>query len=469
MRTAIESTIVPSALVQSPWVYVFGPFRLDPARRMLVYGSEVVPLPQRLLELLLVLVRANGAIVSRETLYSLIWPEGGVADSNLSQHIYMLRRALGERAGDRLYIATIHDQGFRFVAPISVVHPAQDLTSAVADRGEPPGERFAPSLRIIHAYSRGCRLLECGMARHLNAAAEHFGLIVRNDPEYAPGLIGLARAHLLLAQNGYSPASYEFPKAKDAIIRALQLDPTSAVAHAVLSNITLFCDWNWREAKRELDTAVRLDSKDITVRASAVWLLAWIGQPGKALLEMQRAVMTEPASPGLHFLLGRVLIDTGDYKGAIEHLSDVMETVPDHSRTARLYRAEALLLAGQPADAILDLLFLPQDRAEDLAFRVPLLALAYATNGDTERAQEAYDALISMKHTDHIAFSNLIPIALALGLRSQALDHLERALELREPKLPLLRHSPWLNSIRRSDLFKSLLAAIGPVVTSDGP
>ncbi len=44
----------------SPWVYVFGPFRLDPARGLLTYGSEIVPLPRRLFELLQALIEANG-------------------------------------------------------------------------------------------------------------------------------------------------------------------------------------------------------------------------------------------------------------------------------------------------------------------------------------------------------------------------------------------------------------------------
>lgn len=446
-----------AATAQPAWVYVFGPFRLDPSRGRLTYGTEVVPLPYRLFELLLTLVRANGCIVSRESLYSQIWPEGGVADSSLSQHIYMLRRALGERAGDRLYIATIHDRGFRFVAPIGIEDAGQAFDS-IAERTRPHEDSVAPSLSVIHDYSRAFRSLERGTAVHLSAAVQYFESALRNDPNYVPSLVGLARAHLLLAQHGYSPGRNEFPKAKDAAIRALQLDPTCAAAHAVHSNIILFCDWNWRDAKRELDTAVQLDPKQATVRASAVWLFAWIGQHEKALAEIEHAVVSEPSSPPLQLLLGKALVGGGDYQGAIDQLSDLIETYPDHAPTARRYRAEAFILNGLPADALLDLSLLPPDRAEDRAFRLPLLALAHAKNGDAEKAQDIYDVLSAMRKTDYVSSGNLAAVALALGRRGQALEHFQTALNQREPALPLLRFSPWLGTIRLSDPFKSLLA-----------
>lgn len=449
-----------AAQAQPAWVYAFGPFKLDPSRGRLTYGTEVVPLPYRLFELLLALVRANGCIVSREALYALIWPEGGVADSNLSQHIYMLRRALGERAGDRLYIATIHDRGFRFVAPVSIEDPNQTVEPA-PKRPEPLERVIHPSLPLIHEYSRGFRSLECGTATHLSAAVGHFESALRNDPSHVLSYVGLARAHLLLAQHGYAPPQNEFPKAKDAIIKALQLDPACAPAHAVLSNVILFCDWNWRDAKRALDSAVQLDPRHATVRASAVWLFTWIGQRDKALAEIERAVTIEPASAWLQLLLARALMTAGDYQAAIEHLSDFVETHPEQASTARRYRAEAQLLLGRSADAILDLSLLQQDRAEDLAFRLPLLALAHAKNGDADRAQEVYDVLVAMKKTDYVPSTNLVPVALGIGRRGQALEHFEKALNSREPVLPLLRFSPWVTNIRQSDLFKSLLTEMG--------
>jgi DNA-binding winged helix-turn-helix (wHTH) protein/predicted Zn-dependent protease len=458
LKSAHSSSVVTTAS-QPAWVYVFGPFKLDPSRRMVTYGAEVLPLAERLFELLLALVAANGCLVSREALYALIWPDGGVAESSLSQHIYMLRRALGERSKDRLYVATVHDRGFRFIAPISIEEYGPSATK-VAQR-QAPEETVTSSLSVIQDYSRGARSLEYATAAHLSAASGYFESALRSDPTHVLSLVGVAQAHLLLAQHGYACAQGEFPKAKDAIIKALRLDPASAAAHAVHSNIILFCDWNWREAKRELDAAVALNPKHATVRACAVAVFAWIGQHQKSLVEIKRALMVEPASPRLQLLLGRALIDGEEYFSAVDHVSALIETYPDHAATARRYRAEALLCLDRPTDAILDLSLHPQDRAEDLAFRLPLLALARAKSGDVEKAEEIYDVLLALEKTDYVPSGNLVPIALAVGRRGEALEHFEKALRRREPTLPLLRFSPWLASIRQSDLFKSLLNDVG--------
>jgi tetratricopeptide (TPR) repeat protein len=254
------------------------------------------------------------------------------------------------------------------------------------------------------------------------------------------------------------PGEQQFPKAKSAAIRALQLDPSSAVGHGVLSSIMLFCDWNWREAKRETDSAVRLNPESTVVRASGMWLYEWIGQPERAVIEAQRAVMSEPCSSALQMLLGKALISCGDYDGALDHFSNLIETNPEYTAQARCQRAQALILSDQPARAILDLLFLPQDRAEDLALRLPLLAQAYADDGQEEKAQQVYETLLRMANTEYVAQTNLIALALSIRLRSAALRHLENAVARREPALPLLR--PRLKQIRKSDAFKALIGAI---------
>lgn len=122
VRSAAErgSTESVSLRNETPRVYVFGPFRLDATRGSLTYGTEVVPLPERLLGLLLALIEANGCVVSRKSLATVLSPDEPVSEANLSQHVYMLRRILGERAKDHLYIMTAHNQGFRFASPVRV-------------------------------------------------------------------------------------------------------------------------------------------------------------------------------------------------------------------------------------------------------------------------------------------------------------------------------------------------------------
>ncbi|HXO17891.1 MAG TPA: winged helix-turn-helix domain-containing protein, partial [Candidatus Dormibacteraeota bacterium] len=161
-------------------VYAFGSFRFDPARGLLSHGSAVVPLPERLTRLLGLLIHANGNVIDKETIASRVWPEAVVSDGNLSQHMYMLRQLLDERAKDRAYVITVRGKGYRFVAPVSVVAPqaAQQTANAsddVADR------LFRGAPEALQNYCRGAYLLEKRTAGALAAAAEHFEAVLRAE------------------------------------------------------------------------------------------------------------------------------------------------------------------------------------------------------------------------------------------------------------------------------------------------
>jgi DNA-binding winged helix-turn-helix (wHTH) protein len=97
----------------------FGPFRLFRARRLLLKGSEPVPVGGRAFDLLIALVERPGEVVSKSELIAEVWPETFVAEGNLKVRIAALRRALADdQAGDR-YISTIIGRGYCFVAPVT--------------------------------------------------------------------------------------------------------------------------------------------------------------------------------------------------------------------------------------------------------------------------------------------------------------------------------------------------------------
>ena len=119
MRNSPDSEFQPKL---SP-IYAFGSFHFDPVRGLLSHGTAVVPLPERLTQLLILLIHANGNVIDKETIASRVWPDTAVSDGNLSQHMYMLRQLLDEHARDRSYVVTVRGKGYRFVAPVSVVVP----------------------------------------------------------------------------------------------------------------------------------------------------------------------------------------------------------------------------------------------------------------------------------------------------------------------------------------------------------
>ena len=100
---------------------VFGPFRLDSEQRLLLRDQQPIPLSPKAFDLLLVLVQRSGQLVLKDDLMQTLWPDTFVEESNLGQHVFQLRKALGETAQDSSYIVTIPGRGYRFAQKVQVV------------------------------------------------------------------------------------------------------------------------------------------------------------------------------------------------------------------------------------------------------------------------------------------------------------------------------------------------------------
>ena len=105
----------------------FGRFRLLPQRRELRAGGVMVGLGSRAFDILLILLKARGELVTKDELLSRVWPDTVVEENNLVVQISALRKALGE---DRGFIRTVSGRGYRFVAE---VHPPE--AGSAGDRG----------------------------------------------------------------------------------------------------------------------------------------------------------------------------------------------------------------------------------------------------------------------------------------------------------------------------------------------
>ncbi|MFL6275055.1 MAG: winged helix-turn-helix domain-containing protein, partial [Blastocatellia bacterium] len=94
--------------------YEFGPFRIDTVNRRLFAHGETVQLKQKAVETLLVLVENRGEVLEKDELIERLWPDSFVEEANLTQNIYMLRKALGEHD----FIETVPRRGYRFTAEV---------------------------------------------------------------------------------------------------------------------------------------------------------------------------------------------------------------------------------------------------------------------------------------------------------------------------------------------------------------
>ena len=97
----------------------FGPYVVDPRRRLLWRDGSLVPLTAKALEILDALLQHRARVVTKEELLAHLWPDTVVEENTLTRHISTLRKALDERPGQHHYIVTIPGHGYQFVADVT--------------------------------------------------------------------------------------------------------------------------------------------------------------------------------------------------------------------------------------------------------------------------------------------------------------------------------------------------------------
>ncbi|HEY5794363.1 MAG TPA: winged helix-turn-helix domain-containing protein, partial [Bosea sp. (in: a-proteobacteria)] len=104
--------------------FVFEGHVLDPDRRELTRGSEVIAIGPQVFDLLAHLVRNRERVVSKDDLLDAVWGGRIVSESTLTSHINAVRKAVGDSGEEQRLIRTIARKGFRFVAEVEETPPA---------------------------------------------------------------------------------------------------------------------------------------------------------------------------------------------------------------------------------------------------------------------------------------------------------------------------------------------------------
>ncbi len=102
--------------------YEFDEYRLDVTNFQLLENGEPISLTQKSFELLHFLVENRGRIIKKEELLDSLWEGNYVEEANLTQHIYMLRKALKQQDRKKVFIETIPKNGYRFLADVREIY-----------------------------------------------------------------------------------------------------------------------------------------------------------------------------------------------------------------------------------------------------------------------------------------------------------------------------------------------------------
>jgi DNA-binding winged helix-turn-helix (wHTH) protein/tetratricopeptide (TPR) repeat protein len=140
--------------------------QLDVDHRVLYHDREVIPLPPKAMDILLVLVEDAGQVVTRETLRQRVWENTFVEEANLTKNIGLLRSTLRVYLDDSDPIKTISKRGYQFVAPVETKRVESGAHGAMAVRVETVPQEAVPA----RAVKRPARLFGWGSLRWAAAA-----------------------------------------------------------------------------------------------------------------------------------------------------------------------------------------------------------------------------------------------------------------------------------------------------------
>ena len=127
--------------------YEFGPYRLNSEERVLTRAGETVGLTPKGFEILMMLVRNPGRVMEKDHILREVWADTFVEDNNLTQNIFILRRALGDERSGPKYIETVPGRGYRFIANVKVCN-GDGATGEVDVSAATNGDSSSPQIIV---------------------------------------------------------------------------------------------------------------------------------------------------------------------------------------------------------------------------------------------------------------------------------------------------------------------------------
>src|ERR1035438_8804843 len=251
------------------------------------------------------------------------------------------------------------------------------------------------------------------------------------DPTYAPSYAGLADCYELLGSAPYSTLKPQdaFPQAEAAARKALELDSTLAEAHVPLGYSQLVYEWNFPEARKEFETALRLRPSYATGHQFYGYYLTAMGKPEDAIVERKKAIELDPISPLLNSALGEAYYQARRFDVTIEQNKKALDLDPRYGialvNIGRAY--EQMGMHQQAREAFQNILAAAPDDPAILA----LMGHEYAVSGDKVNAGRFLDRLTAISNKEYVPAVYFAVVYIGLNRKDDAFRWLDKAYDER--------------------------------------
>jgi TolB-like protein/predicted Zn-dependent protease len=298
-------------------------------------------------------------------------------------------------------------------------------------------------------YLRGRHAFDRADKEGLESAAAYFQQILELDPTSVPALEWLAGVQLDRAGFGYVEPREGFEAARRSGKRALDLDPKSSWAYAILSNVHLAYDWDWAAAERDAKDALRLKPRDPIAVGTLSELDIALGRWDEAARLLKTALTLDPLSAGSYVGLSNVQIATGRLSEAEAALRKTLQISPTFAE-GHYDLGCVLLLEGNFQGALAEMQQERTDSARDVGLAMVYHALGRRAESDAALAQVVHE------HAQDDAWE----IADAYAYRGeldQAFASLDRAYSQKDAGLYLIKSDGFFKHLKGDPRYKAFL------------
>jgi TolB-like protein/DNA-binding winged helix-turn-helix (wHTH) protein/tetratricopeptide (TPR) repeat protein len=300
-----------------------------------------------------------------------------------------------------------------------------------------------------------------GGPNELETSGKYFAQAISLDPKYAPAYAGLADYYAFLAIYGLRPPGEVWPKALEAIDRALELDPRSGEAMNSLAASRLYWKWDVNGADEASRRAIALHPNYSEAHSFRATLLAVMGRFDESIQEARTAEALDPVGQNGRVLLA--LYRARRYDDVVRMASARAAMEP---RIAHAFLRDVALIRGDMATAW-------HHRLQVLPFthdgeRIERIKAAYAQGGVPATWRWEIEALRQRAQTQYVSPFKFAQLHARLGETKTALAELQRALDEHSDLMVFLTTEQDFDSVRDTPEFRDIVQQVGlPAIRFD--
>jgi serine/threonine protein kinase/Tfp pilus assembly protein PilF len=317
-------------------------------------------------------------------------------------------------------------------------------------------KRYREDVEAYNIYLKGLYFRRKLTGDNIEKAIELFNQAIDKDPKNALAWAGLAYAHMVSYFYGEKSPEEAYPLAKNAAVKALELDDQIAEAYEAFAVINAYMEWEWDGALAYLDRALELNPGYAWAYFHRGTILMYQAHFEESIKDISKACELDPLNTAFNRNLGCAYFRAGQLENAVESLRKTIEMDADFPML-HLYLAYVYIKKNMYKEALAEL---QKEQKLQNGFLEPHFGVVYDLMGQRDETRKILDELIERAEKEYISPYGLALLYFTLGENDLGFKCLESAYETRDGWMAQIKIDFLLDRVRSDPRFKAILKKV---------